>query len=278
MLGVISALLEQKGISLVAPVPLSRCHITRRYLLEREEILDGTAFMIAVPYYTTECDDPARNISAYAVGADYHVFFKQLFDELLPLLRARFAQNRFAGFADHSPIAEVDAAAKAGLGVRGCNHLLLTERYSSFVFLGEIITDAVIDVPAREPKDCSRCGACERACPVALDSRECLSALSQCKGELTPKAEQALLRERVIWGCDQCQQACPVTLAAKKNGSIYSELRFFKDSAIPHLSPEALSAMSEEEFAARAYSWRGRAVIGRNLELAHSARERSKKQ
>ena len=125
----VSSLLAERGIKLSAPIALRDCRITRPYLLERVGITDGTAFLFAVPYYTTKCDDPARNISAYAVSRDYHRFFAALFDDILPLLRKLFPSNKFAGFTDHSPIAEGDAAVRAGLGFFGCNHFRLANEF-----------------------------------------------------------------------------------------------------------------------------------------------------
>lgn len=267
MLHEIKALLAARGILEMAPLALADCRITKPYLLERVGISDGTAYLFAVPYYTTECDNPARNISAYAVSADYHRFFDALFAEILPILRAKFPENRFAGFTDHSPIAEVEAAVRSGLGFYGCNHLFMTERHSSYVFIGEIITDAPTDARASEGKACPSCGACQRACPVSGEMGACLSALTQKKGELSPDEQQTLLGHGLVWGCDICQEACPITKQARASGTLYSTIPYFRETAIPHLTAELVAAMSDEEFAARAYSWRGRAVILRNLML-----------
>ena len=267
MQSTISALLRARGIGLCAPISLCHCRITRPYLLERAGIAEGTAFLFAVPYYTTECDHNARNISAYAVSADYHLFFEGLFEEILPILREKFPENRFVGFTDHSPIAEGEAAVGAGLGFFGCNHLFLTKEHSSYVFLGEIITDAIIDAPLHEPAVCAQCGACRRACPVGLAVEDCLSALTQKKGALTPAEEAAILAHGCAWGCDRCQEACPVTLQAKKAGTIYTEIPFFKKTAIPHLTAALVDGMSDEEFRRRAYSWRKRETVRRNLIL-----------
>ncbi len=263
----IKELLKAQGITLTAPLSLSDCTLTRPYLLERAGIEDGTAFLFAVPYYTTECDDPARNISAYAVSRDYHLYFKELFDEILPVLRARFPDNRFAGFTDHSPIAEAEAAARAGLGFLGCNHLFLTKEHSSFVFLGEIITDACLHAPAGEVCTCDACGACTRTCPVSCDITRCHSALTQKKGALTEEEERQLLAHGSVWGCDICQNACPVTAKAKAAGTLYTRIPFFYEQAIPHLTEQTVREMSDEAFAARAFSWRGRNTILRNLKL-----------
>lgn len=267
MKNMVKELLGARGITAVAPLALAHCTLTRPYLLERAGITDGTAFLFAVPYYTTECDDPARNISAYAVSRDYHLFFAELFDEVLPILRAAFPENRFAGFSDHSPLAEGEAAVKAGLGSFGCNHLFLTEEHSSFVFLGEIVTDAVLDAPPHAVRLCTQCNACYRACPVDLAVHACLSALTQKKGKLTADEIAAVRENGSAWGCDRCQESCPVTKRAKERGTLYSRIPFFRESAIPHLTAARVRAMSDEEFATRAYSWRGREVILRNLML-----------
>lgn len=267
MLNRIKELLLPYGITLVAPLSLTECTVQKPYLLERVGIQAGTAILFAVPYYTTDCDLSANNISAYAVSRDYHLFFKQLFDEILPILQAEFPQNHFAGFTDHSPIAEAQAAVRAGLGYWGCNHLFLTDKHSSFVFLGELITDAVLDAPAREEARCSGCGACLAACPVGLDVSRCHSALTQKKGTLTDDEIKALRAHGSAWGCDLCQLACPVTKKARECGTLYTTVPFFVESAHTPLSAKDVEQMSDAAFAERAYSWRGKQTILRNLKL-----------
>lgn len=273
MQSTVKKLLAEHGISLVAPLSLSACTIQKPYLLAREGITKGTAFLFAVPYYTTECARVTRNISAYAVSRDYHLFFSQLFADVLPRLREAFPENRFAGFTDHSPIAEGEAAVRAGLGYYGQNHLFLTDAYSSYVFLGEIITDAVLDAPPVTPRACMNCGACLRACPVSGDVSRCLSALTQKKGNLTKEETDALLQHGMAWGCDICQEACPITKKALETGSIFSTIPFFSEGAIAHIYAETVREMSDEDFAARAYAWRGRPTILRNLELLEKGGE-----
>ena len=273
MLQRIKSLLASHGVGLAAPVALTDCTVTRPYLLERAGIVSGTAVMMAVPYYTTVCDDPARNISVYAVSRDYHLFFARLFDDILPVLRQEFPTCRFAGFADHSPIAEAEAAVAAGLGMFGKNHLFLTKEYSSFVFLGEIVTDAVLPAEKAPVTVCVDCGACRAACPVGLDVSNCLSALTQKKGALDEAEKAALRAHGLAWGCDRCQEECAVTKAARKAGTLYTDIPFFKENAVAHLTAAAVRAMSDEEFSARAYAWRGREAILRNLDLLEGKEE-----
>ncbi len=267
MLHTIKALLAEHGITLVAPISLDHCRITRPYLLDRAGIGAGTAFMLAIPYYTTSCDDSARNISVYAVSADYHLFLARLFEAIRRPLQEAFPANRFAFFGDHSPIAEVEAAARAGLGVIGKNHLLLTREHSSFVFLAEIITDAPLVLPRGEIGGCTDCGACLAACPVSLDPARCLSALTQKKGALTREETDALLAHELCWGCDRCQTVCPFTEAARRNGTLCTPIAFFRNTAKPSITAAEVTEMEEAAFAARAYSWRGRETILRNLTI-----------
>ncbi len=267
MFEILSDFFQKNKIDCFSPLPLEACRLLRPYLLEREGLGNtGTAVLFAVPYLPTPCDATKRNISAYAVPRDYHLFFQDLFEELLPLLKAAYPHHRFAAFADHSPIDEVHAAARAGLGVIGKNGLLITPLYSSYVFLGEIITDMVISAEVHDVSPCRGCGACERACP-AKGALPCLSALTQKKGTLTREEEEYVLRGGSVWGCDKCQEVCPHTKEALQKGTLYSTIPYFINSAIPYLTKEILNEMSNDAFSRRAYAWRGRAVVERNLAI-----------
>ena len=269
MLQFLSKFFLKKQISLFAPIPLSECTIHKPYLLERAGISSGTAIMIAIPYFTEDCLRGDRNISCYAVSKDYHGFFEALYGELLPALQSEFPKNRFAGFADHSPVAEVEAAARAGLGIIGKNHLLITESHSSFVFLGTLVTDATIPCTIHPVKSCENCGKCIFDCP-AENMNGCLSALTQKKGALSTDEQDKILKYRSVWGCDICQMVCPHTVKAIENATIFTPISFFSEQTIPHLTLELLDGMSDEVFSSRAYAWRGKDTIRRNLLLFQS--------
>ena len=254
------------GIELCAPIPLSVCHIINERKLERCNFPDGAelyAYMMAIPYMTPQ---KSRNISAYAVSRDYHGFYAAMFADVLPRLRTLHPQYCFFGFADSSPIDERDAAARAGLGIIGDNGLIITEKYSSYIFLGEIITDMPLDCKVHEIERCRSCGSCRRACPME-EIGCCLSALTQKKGELSDFERDTIVKYGSAWGCDRCQEVCPHTKAAIKSGSIYTNIEYFREKTIPYLTLSALDEMSDEEFSARAFSWRGRKTIERNLEI-----------
>ena len=260
-------------------IPLSVCRPAKTYLLERVGIpSSGTAILFAVPYVmTADAGEPTRNLSLYAVPRDYHGYMKELEAVVVPSLRGDYPDFAFALFADHSPIMEVDAAARAGLGMLGMNGLLLTPEYGSFVFIGELMTDADYTavtgeaVPAfpADPPRCEGCGLCVKACPAGYreGSRDgCLSALTQKKGALTSEEAAAIIRGGLLWGCDACQLACPHNRAVIEDGRD-TPVPYFRKDRLIRADAEALAAMDDAAFKARAYSWRGRAVIERNIRL-----------
>lgn len=263
-------LFQKEGILYHAPLPYELTRPVRPYLLSRiEDFSPKTLLVFLVPYYA----GPTENLSLYASACDYHGYMKELFARLVPALHAAFGY-RFFGFADHSPIDERHAAALAGLGVLGKNGLLLNETYGSFVFIGELVTDAPPELfgftHTTPIRSCAGCDACRRACPTGIlrgEGDTCLSAVTQKKGDLSEEEKALLLHGGSVWGCDLCQTACPHNLARIADGRALTPIPYFKEARITRLTTETLSALDEEAFAARAFSFRGRAPLLRNLAL-----------
>ncbi|MBE6558238.1 MAG: hypothetical protein E7661_04420 [Ruminococcaceae bacterium] len=273
------------GVPLGA-IPLSSCHIRKPYLLEKQGIdSQGTAILFAVPYVMArDVSDPERNLSLYAVPRDYHRYFEDLAADLIPRLKVAFPPYRFALFADHSPIDEVDAAARCGLGVIGDNGLLLTAQFGSFVFIGEIVTnmpyEIVTDHPrsliAVEPPRCEGCGACISACPekcLPNQKEQCLSALTQKKGDLSERELVALSNHSLVWGCDICQMVCPHNQEVMERGRD-TPVDYFRHERLLYLNRQALDEMDDQAFRTRAYAWRGKSTIRRNLTLWEERRKK----
>ena len=214
------------------------------------------------PYYVGEEEG---NLSLYARSRDYHLYFEEVFSRLKEYLKQKGLPWRFYGFSDNSPINEVELAARCGLGVRGDHGLLIHPRYGSYVFIGELFFEEKPNlevVSLGEPKGCSHCGACQRACPVGKIGERCLSELSQ-KKRLTEEEERLLAQHGILWGCDACQQACP----CNKEASL-SPLPFFWKERIPFLNEEILMQLYQEGLLEqRAFAWRGIQVLLRNLSL-----------
>ena len=256
----VKQILEAEGINLFGILPADSLTVINPKLMPPWV---RSAIILAVPY-----DDGSvytDGVSAYAHITDYHLYFKGLFDRIIPKLEEAFPVKQFFGSADHSPIHEKEAAAKAGLGVIGMHSMLINERYGSYLFLGSVLTDMETQETAGEVLSCTQCGACLAACPgtalsvEGMSPEKCLSALSQ-KKRLT-KEEAALIgAQGIAWGCDRCQEICPLNADRE-----FTCVPFFKEHRHGDFSAEEVAKMSDEEFRRFAFSWRGRARILENL-------------
>lgn len=259
--------LEEK-IEFVSVIDYSDCREINPRLASRIPFKPQSVILFLLPYYTGETE----NISRYAASVDYHIIIKRISDKIIEKLKKIYPVSSFLPFGDHSPIDERTAAASAGLGFFGDNGLLINEKYGSYVFLADIITDipkeeliggGIRDMQASSKSACLHCGKCQKNCPTGIlreKSGECLSAITQKKGALTPYDIELMKKVNTVWGCDICQSVCPYNAKAKK-----TPVSLFYEKRIEKLDLKTLDLMSEEEFAERAFAWRGREVPRRNL-------------
>jgi len=214
------------------------------------------------PYYTGQ--NPHGNLSLYSCIPDYHIIAGKMLDDACRLLKEAFPQNEFIPFVDASPIREVAAALRAGLGIRGKNGQLITEQYGSLVFIGEIVSDLELDAPSLPEAECENCGACIAACPTgalssgSFDKTVCRSYFSQKKGTLSDWQAAELKNGGLAWGCDICTLACPHNDRPK----ITPIAEFFSDFE-PCLTEQNLERLMQN----RAFAWRGEKVLRRNLSI-----------
>lgn len=214
-------------------------------------------------------DEGPRNLSRYAACLpDYHQAAGVSLNRAAAALMETFPLHRFEVFVDNSPLPEVRTAALAGLGCVGDNGLLIHPKFGSWVFIGEIVTDLELSLPDPRPiPGCLHCGACAAACPsscVDLKGAErrqrCLSAVSQKKGELGPEEKTLLRGSPLVWGCDRCQEVCTLN----RNTQVDPHPGFIGYQG--WLSEDDL-----EHLEGKAYGWRGKRVLERNLELQNKA-------
>ena len=237
------------------------------------------AVFFLMPYYVSDVDD---KISAYGAVYDYHAFAKDVFSSLEGYFDENYPNEYRRGFCDHSPYIEVLGAAKAGLGVIGENSLLITKKYSSYVFIGTFVTTLSaaallaegINEGAGVAEHCTGCGLCKAACPsgcLERGSRDgCASAVTQKKGALTEDEVLLLKKSKSIWGCDRCQAVCPYTKRAIEKGTIYTKIDYFKSSFMGKDPSLFVKGLDDEEFSRYPFSWRKREVIERNIEIIKS--------
>ena len=220
---------------------------------------EGATSVIVVLFPYAVSSDAPRNLSRYACVPDYHMAAGKVLSDFSMALRARFSDERFEPFMDNSPLPEVACAVAAGLGVRGDHGLLISDRYGSYVFIGCIVTTMVLPLD-EQYRECVHCGACTAACAggclPSAGRDTCVSALTQKKGELTNEQISAVLKSGLLWGCDTCQEICPMNVG--KEIAPHPCFSWYE----PWMSEASLDDLTD-----KAYGWRGKAVLQRNLEL-----------
>ena len=153
-------------------------------------------------------------ISCYAQGKDYHDIVKR---GLIVVARhlAQATGEQVKVFVDTAPLMEKPLAAAAGIGWQGKHTNLVSRTAGSWLFLGAILTSAVIEPDPPETDHCGSCRACLDVCPTdafpapyQLDARRCIAYLTiEHRGHI-PRDLRRPIGNRVF-GCDDCLAVCP---------------------------------------------------------------------
>ncbi|AMW34128.1 tRNA epoxyqueuosine(34) reductase QueG [Haematospirillum jordaniae] len=153
-------------------------------------------------------------ISVYARNRDYHDLIKGRLKQLGARIQ-HICDQDIKVFVDTAPLMEKPLAAAAGLGWQGKHTNIVSRRFGSWLFLGEILT--TLDLPPDSPasEHCGRCTRCLDICPTSafdaegrIDARKCISYLTiEHKGPI-PYALRSRFGNR-IYGCDDCTAVCP---------------------------------------------------------------------
>lgn len=219
-------------------------------------------------------------ISVYARGRDYHDVLKKRLKAF-----ARAVQEQHGGdarvFVDTAPLMEKPLAARAGVGWIGKHTNLVSRRFGSWLFLGEVLT--TLELPPDQPGAdlCGNCRRCLDACPTGalpepyrIEPRRCISYLTiEHKGAIDPEL-RALMGNRV-YGCDDCLAVCPWNKFATLTP--HADLQARPELALPALSDlaELDDAAFRSLFAHTAAKRTGRERFTRNVAIAagNSGRE-----
>jgi epoxyqueuosine reductase len=161
-------------------------------------------------------DQPGSGaISVYARGRDYHDIIKKRLKRLARWLVEQVEEADVKVFVDTAPVLEKPLAESAGLGWQGKHTNLVSRKYGSWLFLGEVFT--TLELPPDEPEQdhCGSCTRCLDVCPTnafidarRLDARRCISYLTiEHKSHIA--ADLRPLMGNRIYGCDDCLAVCP---------------------------------------------------------------------
>lgn len=231
----------------------------------RSEIPESAATIITFLFPYRIPVNKKRNISLYAVGLDYHEIILKKLSEIKKKLSETFPSNNFAAFCDNSPIREARAAYLSGLGFLGQNSLIIHPKYGSYCFIGEIVCDLELKKYSEPLGYCKMCGKCISGCiggalsvdggEVKFSKENCLSFLTQKKGELTECEKEKIAKGGLVWGCDICSDICPMN-----KGADFSNIKDFYTATMPYLDKNNISLCGE-----RAYGYKGEKILLRNL-------------
>lgn len=229
---------------------------------------DGmTIISIAFPYsYETSLERKNKFFSKYTLGLDYHNVIKKYLEEICYYIKELGGEA--ISFVDNNPLPERYIAYLSGIGFIGKNNTLITEKYGSFVFLGEIIMN--LEVPWDTPldKNCYGCDLCIKHCPNHViiekeffNSNSCISYITQ-KKEMGSSDMDII--EGKIFGCDVCQDVCPHNTHAETSNIV----EFYPKEYMTNTSLLELIKLDNKTFKEKYHNhscgWRGKNIIIRN--------------
>lgn len=172
---------------------------------------------VALNYYTPhprpEGDEYAK-ISRYGWGRDYHKVLQKKLKALSLWLEEQGAKTRY--YADTGPVQDKVWAQTAGLGWIAKNGNVITRKYGSWVFLGEVLTDVELTPDLPHTEHCGSCTRCMDACPTGAIAQPFVVDANRCIAYHTIENRTSTLPDAIkpnlsgwVAGCDICQDVCP---------------------------------------------------------------------
>ena len=174
---------------------------------------------VALNYYTPHQRPQGpeyAKISRYGWGRDYHRVLHKKLKAFTLWLQAQGEGIQARYYADTGPVQDKVWAQRAGLGWIAKNSNLITRDYGSWVFLGEILTNLVLEPDRPHTQHCGTCTRCLEACPTGaiaepfvVDANRCIAYHTiENRAETLPEAI-ATKMDGWVAGCDICQDVCP---------------------------------------------------------------------
>jgi epoxyqueuosine reductase len=230
----LTRLADELGLDAVGATPAQPYAETERHIRERrarglfadmrftmarpdvschpERLLDGATTVIsaALCYYAPAPDPkPGEGRLPRYTWHDAYAELRERLDAL-----GRRLGGSYRVLVDANQHVDREAAARSGVGFYGKNTMLITRRHGSWVVLGTLVTDVVVEPSSAMDAGCGSCRLCIDACPTdaldepgTLDATRCLSYWSQAPAPI-PTEYRAELGD-TVYGCDICQDVCP---------------------------------------------------------------------
>lgn len=242
---------------------------------------DPSSLISIAVAYPSKMENPPKSepgqrrgiLSRSAWGRDYHEVLREAMQKLEQFIKERVPEARIESMVDTGALVDRAVADRAGIGFKGKNCAVISPKWGSWIYLGELITNIPFppDVPVTE--DCGECTKCIDACPTGalvgpgeLNAQRCISFLTQTKGFIDE--ELMVKMGNRLYGCDTCQVVCPKNKG--KSWSHREELRPDPETVKPLLLPilDLSNREFKERFGHSAAAWRGKKPIQRNAVIA----------
>jgi len=245
-----------------------------------KNILKRAKSIISVAqYYLIEEDDncinnqePCGKIARFDIGNFYYevkLKLKKIIDFINQETNFKYKSKCKSNYVS---LVEKPIAQRAGVGWYGKNGIIMTEKFGSWVVLGEILTELELETDNPIQKDCGECRVCIDSCPTqaivspyVIDRTKCLQYISE-RPMKVPLGYRDKWGDR-LYGCTTCQEVCPQNRKVKLKK--YKPEYGYIGSKIP-LIP--LLQITEEEFqsyfAYNQIAMRPKEAIKRNAILA----------
>ncbi len=188
----------------------------REYMPQVQSVI-AVALNYYTPHQRSNTGETGK-ISRYGWGRDYHKVMGKKLKTLSNWLRSQdetmTIMTRYS--VDTAPIQDKVWAQRAGLGWIAKNGNVITRKYGSWVFLGEVLTNLNLAADLPHTAHCGTCTRCLDACPTDAIVEPYVVDANRCIAYHTIENRQPELPENVaqnlsgwVAGCDICQDVCP---------------------------------------------------------------------
>jgi len=196
---------------------------------------------VALNYYTPQQRPPGdryAKISRYGWGRDYHKVMGSKLKSLTLWLAKEGWQVRH--YVDTGPVQDKFWAQQAGIGWIAKNGNVISREFGSWIFLGEIITDAELEPDSSHDRHCGTCTRCLDACPTQAITAPFVVDANRCIAYHTIENRASQLPESLdlagwVAGCDICQDVCPWNIRFAKETKI-ADFQPYRENIAPTLS------------------------------------------
>jgi epoxyqueuosine reductase len=140
-------------------------------------------------------NQPLGKIAEYDIGNFYYdvkLKLKKIVDFINQETDFKYKSKNKSCYVS---LTEKPIAQRAGIGWYGKNGIIITERFGSWVVLGEIITELELDTDESLQRDCGDCTICIDSCPTKAIMK-------------VPLVFREKWGDR-LYGCTTCQEVCP---------------------------------------------------------------------